>query len=122
MGWPPLCLRHSELGMENSTLFVRAVLLYGCETRPIRAVEMRSAQVFDNRCLRTIARVNWCRQIRNEAVRKRVFGRVTGTSIEECVRCVGWDMCCVRRTIVCRREYCFPCPIRSGVNREVANP
>ncbi|KER26821.1 hypothetical protein T265_06026 [Opisthorchis viverrini] len=36
--------------------------------------------------------------------------------------CVGWDMCCVSRTIVYRRECCFPCLIQSGVNREVANP
>ncbi|KER28801.1 hypothetical protein T265_04411 [Opisthorchis viverrini] len=65
---------------------VRAVLLYGCETWPIRAADLRRLQVFDNRCLRTIARVGWCRRIRNEAVRKRVFGCVTGTSIEECVQ------------------------------------
>ncbi|KER31617.1 hypothetical protein T265_02131 [Opisthorchis viverrini] len=37
---------------------VRAVLLYGCETWPIRAAEPRRLQVFDNRCLRTIARVD----------------------------------------------------------------
>ncbi|KER25325.1 hypothetical protein T265_07200 [Opisthorchis viverrini] len=36
---------------------VRAVLLYGCETWPIRAADLRRLQVFDNRCLRTIARV-----------------------------------------------------------------
>ncbi|KER28372.1 hypothetical protein T265_13592, partial [Opisthorchis viverrini] len=65
---------------------VRAVLLYDCETWPIRAAELRRLQVFDNRCLRTITRVRWCRRIRNEAVRKRVFGYVTGTSIEECVQ------------------------------------
>ncbi|KER19829.1 hypothetical protein T265_11495 [Opisthorchis viverrini] len=53
---------------------VRVVLLYGCETWPIRAAELRRLQVFDNRCLKTIARVGWCRQIRNEAVRKRDFG------------------------------------------------
>ena len=65
---------------------VRAVLLYGCETWPVRAAELRRLQVFDNRCLRTIARVGWCRRIRNEAVRKRVLGCATGTSIEECVQ------------------------------------
>ncbi|KER27332.1 LOW QUALITY PROTEIN: hypothetical protein T265_13817 [Opisthorchis viverrini] len=65
---------------------VRAVLLYGCETWPIRAADLRCLQVFDNRCLRTIACVGCCRRIRNEAVRKRVFGCVTGTSIEECVQ------------------------------------
>ncbi|KER27941.1 hypothetical protein T265_05141 [Opisthorchis viverrini] len=28
--------------------------------------------------------------------------------------CVGWDMCYVYRTIVCRRECCFPCPTQRG--------
>ncbi|KER20686.1 hypothetical protein T265_10817 [Opisthorchis viverrini] len=65
---------------------VRAVLLYGCETWPIRAAEQRRLQVFDNRCLKTIARVGWCQRISKEAVRKRVFGYVTGTSIEECTQ------------------------------------
>ncbi|KER29596.1 hypothetical protein T265_03797 [Opisthorchis viverrini] len=65
---------------------VRVVLFYGCETWLIRAADLRRLQAFDNRCLRTIARVGWCRRIRNEAVRKRVFGCVTGTSIEECVQ------------------------------------
>ncbi|KER27743.1 hypothetical protein T265_05297 [Opisthorchis viverrini] len=65
---------------------VRAVLLYGCETWPIRAADLRRLQVFDNRCLRTITRLGWCQRIRNEVVRKRVFGCVTGTSIEECVQ------------------------------------
>ncbi|KER22124.1 hypothetical protein T265_09694 [Opisthorchis viverrini] len=56
---------------------VRAVLLYGCETWPIRAADLRRLQVFD----RTIARVGWCQRIRNEAVRKRVFGCVTGCGV-----------------------------------------
>ncbi|KER23378.1 hypothetical protein T265_14650, partial [Opisthorchis viverrini] len=62
------------------------LLLYGCETWPVRVAELRFLQVSDIRYLRTIARVGWCRRIRNEAVRKRVFGCVTGTSIEECVQ------------------------------------
>ncbi|KER29990.1 hypothetical protein T265_03473 [Opisthorchis viverrini] len=51
-----------------------------------QASEARRLQVFDSRCLRTIARVGWCRRIRNEVVGKGVFGCVTGTSIEECVK------------------------------------
>ncbi|KER22936.1 hypothetical protein T265_09067 [Opisthorchis viverrini] len=61
---------------------VRAVLLYGCETWPIRAANLRRLQVFDNRCLRTIARVGWCRRIHNEAVRVRVLGYVKGPAPE----------------------------------------
>ncbi|KER31471.1 LOW QUALITY PROTEIN: hypothetical protein T265_12961 [Opisthorchis viverrini] len=65
---------------------VRAVLLYGCETWPVRAAEVRRLQVFDNRYFKAIARVGWCRRIRNEAVRNRIYGYATDTSIEECVQ------------------------------------
>ncbi|KER20693.1 hypothetical protein T265_10824 [Opisthorchis viverrini] len=42
--------------------------------------------VFDSRCLRTIARVDWYRRIRSEAFRRRVSGCETGASIEECIQ------------------------------------
>ncbi|KER19358.1 hypothetical protein T265_11846 [Opisthorchis viverrini] len=50
---------------------VRAVLLYGCETWPVGAAELKLLQVFDNRCLRNVARVGGCRRMRNETVRNR---------------------------------------------------
>ncbi|KER26182.1 hypothetical protein T265_06533 [Opisthorchis viverrini] len=46
---------------------IRAVLLYGCGTWPIRVADLRRLQVFDNRCLGTIAHVGLCRRILNEA-------------------------------------------------------
>ncbi|KAG5444628.1 hypothetical protein CSKR_100734 [Clonorchis sinensis] len=58
---------------------VRAVLLNG-------SAELRRLQVFDNRCLRTVARVGWCRRIRNGAIRSRVLDCATATSNEECVQ------------------------------------
>ena len=39
---------------------VRTILLYGCETWPLRAVDLRKLDVFDNDCLRYILR---CRRI-----------------------------------------------------------
>ncbi|KAG5450675.1 hypothetical protein CSKR_108771 [Clonorchis sinensis] len=78
---------------------VRAVSLYGCETRPARAAELRRLQVFDNRCLRTTTRVGWCWRIRNGTIRKRVFGYAKGAFIEEydedCVilSACGWRRC-----------------------------
>jgi hypothetical protein len=65
---------------------VRAVLLYGCETWPLRAEDLRRLQVFDHRCLRTIAGIGWRQRIRNEVVRKRVFGEAVGTSLVECIQ------------------------------------
>jgi len=65
---------------------VRAVLLYGSETWSLRAEDLRRLRVFDNRCLRAIAGVGWRQRVRNEAVRKLVFGRAEGTSIDECIQ------------------------------------
>ncbi|CAH8490480.1 unnamed protein product [Dicrocoelium dendriticum] len=53
---------------------VRAVLLYGCETWPIRSEDMKRLSVFDNRCLRRIARVWWQHHVSNAEVRDRVLG------------------------------------------------
>jgi hypothetical protein len=64
---------------------VRAVLLYGSETWPVRTEDLRRLQVFENRCLRTIAGVGWRQRIRNELIRKRIFGCTDGTSIVECI-------------------------------------
>ncbi|KER21524.1 hypothetical protein T265_10170 [Opisthorchis viverrini] len=95
---------------------VRVVLLYGCETWPIRAAEMRRLQVFDNRCLRAITRVGCCRRIRNEAV--SAFSVVQRAlplkNVSSTRNYVGWNMCCACLAIVCRRESCFPCPTQSG--------
>ncbi|KAA3673479.1 adenosine deaminase [Paragonimus westermani] len=38
---------------------VRAVLLYGSETWPLRVEDVNRLQVFDHRCLRSIARIGW---------------------------------------------------------------
>jgi hypothetical protein len=53
---------------------VRAVLLYGCETWSLRAEDVRRLSVFDNRCLRSIARVWWRHHISNADVCQRVLG------------------------------------------------
>ena len=65
---------------------VRAVLLYGSETWPLRVEDQRRLEVFDNRCLRSIAGVGWCQRILTETVRKRAFGYVEGTSIGDCIQ------------------------------------
>jgi hypothetical protein len=54
---------------------VRPVLLYGSETWPLRAEDVRKLLAFDHRCLRSIARVWWEHRISNAEVRRRVFGR-----------------------------------------------
>ena len=62
---------------------VRPVLLYGCETWPLRAQDLKRISVFDHRCLRSIARIWWDHRISNAEVRHRVFGRRHATAIEE---------------------------------------
>ena len=53
---------------------VRAVLLYGCETWAIRSEDVRRLSVFDNRCMRSIARVWWQHHVSNADVCQRVLG------------------------------------------------
>ena len=53
---------------------VRTVLLYACETWPLRAEDVRRLCVFDHRCLRRIACVRWNHRVSNSEVRRRVFG------------------------------------------------
>ena len=53
---------------------VRSVLLYGCETWPLRAEDANRLSVFDHRCLRNIARVRWEHRVSNDEVRRRVLG------------------------------------------------
>jgi hypothetical protein len=65
---------------------VRAVLLYGSETWTLRAEDLRRLQVFENRCLRTIVGVGWRQRIRNELIRKRVFGCEVDATISECIQ------------------------------------
>ncbi|KER28391.1 hypothetical protein T265_04774 [Opisthorchis viverrini] len=44
---------------------VRSVLLYGSETWPLRAEDVKRLSVFDHRCLRSIARIWWEHRMRN---------------------------------------------------------
>ena len=50
---------------------VRSVLLYGCETWPLRCEDTRKLEVFDHWCLRIISKVRWSEGISNEAIRRR---------------------------------------------------
>ena len=65
---------------------VRAVLLYGCETWPLRTDDVRRLQVFDHRCLRSVAGFGWRQRVSHEVIRKRVFGCAAGTSIGEIIQ------------------------------------
>jgi hypothetical protein len=53
---------------------VRAILLYGCETWPLRAEDVRRLSVFEHRCLRSIARIWWQQRASNYTVRQKVLG------------------------------------------------
>ncbi|VDP32098.1 unnamed protein product [Schistosoma margrebowiei] len=53
---------------------VRAVLLYVCETWPLRVEDVRRLSLFDHRSLRRIADILWQHHVGNAEVRHRVFG------------------------------------------------
>jgi len=50
---------------------VRAVLLYGCETWQVRAEDLQKISVFDNWCLRSLARIRLSDRVSNEELRSR---------------------------------------------------
>ena len=52
---------------------IRSVLLYGCETWPLREEDIRRLEVFDHWCLRRILRINWRDRLSNAEIRKRFF-------------------------------------------------
>ena len=51
---------------------LRSVLLYGLETWPLKAEDIRTLSVFDHRCLRSIGQIWWEHRISNTEVRRRV--------------------------------------------------
>ena len=53
---------------------VRSVLLYGCETWPLRQQDVQRLEVLDHRCLRQLAKVGWSDRVSNLEVRKYVLG------------------------------------------------
>ncbi|CAH8566684.1 unnamed protein product [Heterobilharzia americana] len=81
-------LRHRDIrlsikGRVYCTAF-RSVLLYGCETWPLKVEDMKRLQMFDHRCLRSIGHIPWCRHMRSAEVRCRVLGR-RGKSVDTVV-------------------------------------
>uniref|UniRef100_A0A183KIE6 Histone-lysine N-methyltransferase SETMAR n=1 Tax=Schistosoma curassoni TaxID=6186 RepID=A0A183KIE6_9TREM len=63
---------------------VRSVLIYGCETWPLRVEDTRKLPVLDHRCLRNITRIFWDHRVSNSEVRRRVSGN-DGKSVGEVV-------------------------------------
>ncbi|KAA3679838.1 protocadherin Fat 1/2/3 [Paragonimus westermani] len=56
---------------------VRAVLLYGSETWPLRVEDVNRLQVFDHRCLRSIARIGWHQRLKAVDADSGEHGRLT---------------------------------------------
>ena len=55
---------------------IRPVLIYGCETWPVRAEDVRKLESFDHWCLRVIARIKWSDMVSNSAVRRSCYNIV----------------------------------------------
>ncbi|CAE1152357.1 unnamed protein product [Acanthosepion pharaonis] len=61
--------RSTKLRIYEAT--VRAILLYGCETWPLRREDLHKLEVFDHYCLRRILRVRLSDRIPNSSIRAR---------------------------------------------------
>ena len=74
----PVLWRRSEISLRTKVRVyqtaVRSVLLYGCETWPLRAEDVQKLERFDHWCLRMILKVNWRDRVSNETVRQRCCG------------------------------------------------
>jgi hypothetical protein len=59
--------------------------MYGSETWPMRADDLRKLSVFDHRCLRSIAKVQWEHRTSNAELRQMVFGKKNSPSIDQLI-------------------------------------
>ncbi|VDO73295.1 unnamed protein product [Schistosoma margrebowiei] len=57
-------------------------MLHACETWPLRVEDVRRLSVFDHRCLRRIADIQWQHHVSNAEVRHRVFGHRDDNTID----------------------------------------
>ncbi|GAA48098.1 hypothetical protein CLF_101171 [Clonorchis sinensis] len=108
----PVTLDHSDgisLAFEEK---VMAMLDEASKATKYTCMRFAPTKLDDIVDMQTLARVDWCQQIRNKANRN-----IQHQKLLDCTRPY-----CVRRTIVCRRECCFSCSIQSGGNRAVDNP
>ncbi|KAF7261909.1 hypothetical protein EG68_00729 [Paragonimus skrjabini miyazakii] len=65
----------SNLGhlWRQTVISLRVVLLYGSETWPLRVEDVNCLQVFDHRCLCSIARIGWHQRVINEEIRNFIL-------------------------------------------------
>ncbi|VDO66131.1 unnamed protein product, partial [Schistosoma curassoni] len=63
---------------------VRCVLLYGCETWPLRVEDTHRLLVFDDAYLGNIARICWDHRVSYGEVRRRILGN-DSKSVDEVV-------------------------------------
>ncbi|KER24813.1 hypothetical protein T265_07598 [Opisthorchis viverrini] len=64
---------------------LRSILLYGSETWPLHAEDVKRLSALDHRYLRSIARIGWEHRISNAEVRRTVFGRNNSPPIDELI-------------------------------------
>ena len=93
---------------------VRPILLYGSETWPLRADDVRKLSVSDHRCLRSIARVWWERQISNAELHRMVFGQQETYVIDKLIslhrlRWLGHVLCMSPDKLPHRTLFAQPC-------------
>ena len=70
--------RRSEISLKTKVRVyqaaIRPILLYGCETWPLRSEDVRKLEAFDHWCLRLISGVRYTDRVTNLAVRARCNG------------------------------------------------
>jgi hypothetical protein len=94
---------NKDIKIKQFNVYVKSVLLYGCQTWLVTCEIQRKIQSFVNRCLRYIMKIWWPRVISNEKpremtgqininkeIRKRKFGWI-GHESEPCKVALQWN-------------------------------
>jgi hypothetical protein len=68
---------------------IRSILLYGCETWPLKIEDERRLMIFDHWCLRIILRVRYFHRVSNTSIRSR-SGNITALNVVIQERRLRW--------------------------------
>ena len=74
---------------KTENLYVKSVLLYGCETWKASSKYVKQIQVFINMCLPKLHKIRWVDKGRNEEVWRRIEQLLIVEEIGKCWKWIG---------------------------------
>ena len=113
--WKPLWKRkeiHRKTKIFIYDALVWSVLLYGCETWPLKVTEAHALNTFEHRCLRSILGLRLSDRIPNTIIRQRCDQKYDTTSIIQRRRLTWFGHVCRRPALIFPNQSlrCKPAP------------